>query len=64
MTHDFLIAFIEQAITPTSLLISANGALTVALSKIYTDCRRDHKECRVDRDKLWVHIKNLERRLG
>ncbi|HEX2656143.1 MAG TPA: hypothetical protein VHN11_21175 [Xanthobacteraceae bacterium] len=55
-------AFLAQvadavSVTPVGILVAVNGAITVGLGAIYRDCRRE-------REKLWAHIRELERRLG
>lgn len=52
----FLVAQIVDTVTPVHLLIGATSALTVAIGALYRDCRRD-------RDKLWQHVRDLEKRL-
>lgn len=42
--------------TPVGILIACNAALTVGVSALYRDCKRD-------RSALWAHIKELEKRL-
>lgn len=39
------------------ILMLCNGALAVAIRKIYADCR-------TDREKLWSHIRQLESKLS
>ncbi len=47
----------EVARSPVNLLFGANVALSSAMLALYRDCRND-------RAKLWVHIRELEKRLG
>lgn len=51
-----LLAQIADSITPTTLLVGANGVLTIALGKIYRDCQKDRTD-------LWAHIRALEKRM-
>jgi hypothetical protein len=46
-----------EAVTPAGILVAVNGALTVGLGAVYCDCRKE-------REKLWSHIRDLERRIG
>lgn len=48
---------LEAAATPVGILIAVNGALTVGMGSIYRDCRKE-------REKLWAHIRELERRIA
>ncbi len=55
MSH--ALAIVEAAaISPVGILITVNGAITVGLGAVYRDCRRE-------REKLWAHIRDLERRI-
>lgn len=47
---------LESAATPVGILIAMNGAVTVGLGAVYRDCRKE-------REKLWAHIRELERRI-
>ncbi len=52
-----LISQITEAVTPVGILLTVNGAITVGLGAVYRDCRRE-------REKLWAHIRELERRIN
>lgn len=52
-----LLAVIEEvAKSPVNLLFGSNIGLCSAMLALYRDCRND-------RAKLWLHIKELEKRL-
>lgn len=51
-----VLAIAEAAATPVGILLAMNGALSVGLGAVYRDCRRE-------REKLWTHIRDLERRI-
>lgn len=57
MTVALIAAIIEQMQSPFALVLGANGAMTVAIAKIYSDCR-------TDRESLWKHIRELEQRIN
>lgn len=53
-----LLAQITEAMaTPVGILIATNGATITALGAVYRDCKRE-------REKLWTHIRELERRVS
>jgi hypothetical protein len=51
-----LLAQIADTVTPVGILVAVNGAITVGLGAVYRDCRKE-------REKLWAHIRELERKL-
>lgn len=51
-----LFAQIADSLSPVGILVAVNGAITVGLGAVYRDCRKE-------REKLWAHIRDLERRI-
>lgn len=47
----------QSDVSVVQVLMVVNGAITVSLGAVYRDCRKE-------REKLWQHIRELERRVN
>lgn len=52
-----LLAVVTENLTVTGCLVTAVGALTAGVGALYRDCKKD-------REKLWQHIQDLERKIA
>lgn len=52
-----LLAVVTEDLTVTGCLVTAVGAMTAGVGALYRDCKKD-------REKLWQHIRDLERKIA
>ncbi len=48
---------VVEAVGPVGILLGGYAAMAGAMSVIYRDCRKD-------RQALWTHVRELEKRIG